>query len=75
MGLGLGDTSYQGGAMELRMVSPEPRRSTRSETYVVQFREPYASLGHANPLGGHNQLRHITAASLPAVMGLGDQKV
>ena len=37
------------------------RRSTRSETYVVQFREPYASLGHANPLSGHNQLRHITA--------------
>jgi hypothetical protein len=36
------------------------RRSMWRETYVAQFREPYASLGHANPLGGHNQLRHIT---------------
>jgi hypothetical protein len=39
------------------------RRSMRRETYVVQFREPCASLGHANPLGEHNQLRHITAGN------------
>ena len=36
------------------------RRSMRGETYVVQFREPRASLGHANPIGEHKQLRHIT---------------
>ena len=38
----------------------------RRETYVVQFREPCASLGHANPLGEHNQLRHITGAGSAA---------